>query len=75
MIRFWDGFLSALAAIITLVLIGYPLWVTVSGLLAGLLPVWGWGPVLGLGFVGLVMIAAFLRKAARGIHPMRDRRR
>lgn len=75
MIRYWDGFLSALGAILTLILIGVPLWGAVLALRAGLLPVWGWGPVVGLGFVGLVMVGAFLRKAGRGVHPLRDRRR
>jgi hypothetical protein len=75
MIRFWDGFLSALGAILTVILIGVPLWGAVLSLRAELLPVWGWGPVVGLGFVGLVMAGAFLRKAGRGVHPLRDRRR
>lgn len=75
MIRFWDGFLSALGAVVTLFLIGVPVWGTVLALRAGIMPVWAWAAVVGLGFVGLVMVGAFLRKAGRGIHPLRDRRR
>lgn len=75
MIRFWDGFLSALGAILTLTIVGVPLWGAVVALRAEILPVWAWGPVVALGFVGLVMVGAFLRKAGRGIHPLRERRR
>ena len=75
MIRFWDGFLSALGALFTLILIGVPLWGAVFALRAESLPIWAWAPVVGLGFVGLVMVGAFLRKAGRGIHPLRERRR
>ncbi len=75
MIRYWDGLLSALGAVLTLFLIGVPVWGTVMALRAEILPVWAWAAVVGLGFVGLVMVGAFLRKAGRGVHPLRDRRR
>ena len=75
MIRIWDGFLSAFGAILTFLLIGVPIWGAVVALRAELMPGWEWGAVVGLGFVGLVMVGAFLRKAGRGIHPLRDRRR
>jgi len=74
-IRFWDGFLSALGAVFIVLLIGVPLWGAVIALRAELLPLWAWVAVVGLGFVGLVMVGAFLRKAGRGIHPLRERRR
>lgn len=75
MIRVWDGFLSGLCALVTLVLIGLPLWAAYRAVTAHLVPVWFWAPLVILGFLGLIMVAAFGRKAFRGVHPMRDRRR
>ncbi len=75
MIRAWDGFLSGLAALLTAAIIGVPLWGAYRSVMAGLLPFWGWVPMAGLGFVGIVMTGAFLRKAGRGVHPLRERRR
>ena len=75
MIRFWDGLLSGLAAFVTAGVIGVPLWGAFRAVRADLIPVWGWGPMVLLAFVGVVMVGSFLRKAGRGVHPMRDRRR
>ena len=75
MIRVWDGFLSGLCVLITAVTIGAPLWGAYRALRADLVPAWVWAPAVFLGFIGVVMIGAFLRKAARGIHPLRERRR
>ena len=75
MIRVWDGFLSALCAVITMAVIGVPLWGAVRSVQTGLIPMWTWASIVGLGLVGVVMLYAFLRKAARGVHPLRDRRR
>lgn len=75
MIRVWDGFLSAICAVITLALIGTPLWAAVSAVRASLVPAWVWAPIVLMAFVGVVMIAAFARKAVRGIDPLRERRR
>lgn len=75
MIRFWDGFLSGLAALATAGVIGVPLWGAFHAVRADMIPVWGWGPMGLLAFVGVVMVGSFLRKASRGVHPMRDRRR
>lgn len=75
MIRVWDGFLSGLAALVTAMVIGVPLWGTFRAVRADLVPVWVWGPLVCLAFVGVVMVGSFLRKAGRGVHPMRDRRR
>ncbi len=72
MIRLWDGFLSGVAAVLTLAIVGVPAWGAVRALRADLLPVWGWGPVV---LLGAVMALSFLRKAGRGVHPLRDRRR
>ena len=75
MIRLWDGFLSVIAALLTVGIIGVPVWGAVMAVRAGLIPVWGWGPLVLLGAAGLVMALSFLRKASRGVHPLRDRRR
>lgn len=75
MIRIWDGFLSGLCAIATVGLIGLPLWAAVRAVRGNLVPVWFLGPMVLLGFVGVVMVAAFGRKAFRGVDPLRDRRR
>lgn len=75
MIRIWDGFLSLLAALITAGIIGVPLWGAFLAVRNDLLPGWSWGPLVALGLVGMIMTLAFLRKAGRGVHPMRERRR
>ena len=75
MIRIWDGFLSLLAALLTGTIIGVPLWGTYLAIRNGLVPGWVWVPLVLLALVGLVMVFAFLRKAGRGVHPMRERRR
>lgn len=75
MIRFWDGLQSLGAACLTVALIGVPIWGCVEALQLSLIPVWAWAGVVGLGFVGILMTLSFLRKAARGIHPARERRR
>lgn len=71
----WDGFLSLLAAIATVFVCGVPVWFTYAAIDAGLAPTWVWAAVVGLGFVGIVMTFAFLRKMANGVAPSRDRRR
>lgn len=75
MIRFWDGFLSAVAALLTATIIGVPAWGAGLALRADLVPAWGWAPLILLGAAGAVMVLSFLRKAARGVHPLRERRR
>lgn len=75
MIRVWDGFLSGLCALATTVLIGSPLWAAFLAVRSDLVPVWFWGPMGLLGLIGVILVAAFGRKALRGVHPMRDRRR
>lgn len=75
MIRIWDGFLSVLAAVLTAVIVGVPLWGAYLSIQSDLLPLWTVGPMAGLAIVGLIMMGAFLRKAGRGVHPLRERRR
>lgn len=71
----WDVFLSLLAAIATLVICGIPAWFTYQSITLGLAPLWAWIGVIGLGFVGILLTMSFLRKAADGISPSRERRR
>ncbi|MEM6385722.1 MAG: hypothetical protein AAF718_05745 [Pseudomonadota bacterium] len=71
----FDGILSAFAALVALIVIGVPVWGAFLALRAELLPVWGWGPLVLLSAAGLVMVLSFLRKAGRGVHPLRERRR
>lgn len=75
MIRLWDGFLSVFAAVLTGAIIGVPAWGAVRALQTDLIPVWGWAPLVLLGAAGVVMVLSFLRKASRGVHPLRERRR
>ncbi len=70
-----DGAASALAALATLVICGLPCWFTYLAIEAGVAPTWAWGAILALGGIGLLMTAAFVRKALAGIAPSRDRRR
>ncbi|MXQ07767.1 hypothetical protein GQ651_07900 [Alphaproteobacteria bacterium GH1-50] len=70
-----DGFLSLIAALVALSVVGLPIWAAVTALLSDLVPVWVWGPVVLLGGMGGIIAASFARKAVRGVHPMRDRRR
>lgn len=75
MIRLWDGFLSVIAALLTAAILGVPLWGAFRAVRAELIPLWSWGPMVLLGLAGAIMVASFGRKAIRGVHPMRDRRR
>ena len=75
MIRIWDGFLSSLCAAITASAIGAPLWAAYRAVDTGLVPTWMWAPMIVLGFIGVILLLAFLRKAFRGVHPLRERRR
>lgn len=70
-----DGAKSLLAACATVAITGLPSWFTAQAILAGVAPAWAWGAVVALGAVGLLMTFAFLRKAAQGVSPSRDRRR
>lgn len=75
MIRVWDGVLSGLAALVTAGVVGVPVWAAAPALRADLIPAWGWLPVGLLGAAGLLMVLSFFRKAGRGVHPLRERRR
>lgn len=71
----WDGLLSLLAALATIVIVGVPLWGTHMAIDSALLPVWAYLPMAGLLVVGGIMVIAFLRKASGGVAPLRDRKR
>jgi len=73
--KLWDGFLSLLAAIATVAICGVPSWFTYQAIIAKIAPTWAWAGVAALGGVGIIMTLAFLRKAAGGISPSRDRPR
>ncbi len=73
--RIWDGFLSLIAAIATVAICGVPAWFTYKAIDAGLAPVWVWAAVAALAGVGVIMTLAFLRKAASGVSPSRERPR
>lgn len=71
----WDGFLSLLAAAATIMICGISVWFTYQSISAGTAPTWAWIGVVGPGFVGILMTFSFLRKAADGVSPSRERRR
>ncbi len=75
MIRLWDGFLSLLAALLTLVVTGIPSWGAFLAVRSNLLAWWAWPPLVVLALIGIVITLSFLRKAGRGVHPLRERRR
>jgi len=72
---FLDGLASVLAAIATLVICGLPCYFTYIAIQSEVAPWWAWFSIAALGGVGVIMIFAFLRKAAGGIAPSRERRR
>ena len=73
--RFFDGLQSALAVFVTLFVTGVPIFGTVQAIRYGFMPPWAWAAVVGLGLVALIMTLSLGRKAIRGVHPLRDRRR
>jgi len=75
MTRILDGLASLAAALVALAATLPCAWFTVASVRAGTAPLWGWAPAVILAALGLVLGAAFLRKALRGIAPSRDRAR
>ena len=73
--RFADGVASLAAAIAALGLTMPPVWFTHLAIRADLAPVWGYVPAGLLAVVGIIMGAAFVRKASNGIAPSQDHRR
>ncbi len=71
----WDGMVSAAAAIAALAICGVPSWFTFRAIQGGLAPNWVYAFVAVLAAIGIVLGVAFLRKAAGGIAPSRDRQR
>lgn len=73
--HFLDGTASVFAALFTLIVCGIPAWFTYQATQANVAPQWALIAVAALGGIGLILTFAFLRKAAKGIAPSRDRRR
>ena len=70
-----DGIASILAALATFAICGGPAWFTYLAIQANIAPWWAWFFIAALAGVGLIMTFAFLRKAAQGVAPSRERRR
>lgn len=70
-----DGATSVLSAVATAAVCGLPCWFTWKAIEAGVAPVWAWAAIAALGFIGLIMVVAFLRKGFNGVAPTRERRR
>ncbi len=71
----WDGFLSLLCAVATIVICGVPGWYAHVAISNGLAPQWVYVSVFGLGFCAVLLTLSFLRKASAGVAPSRERRR
>ena len=74
-VHLWDSAVSAVTAVAAIAICGVPSWFTFRAIQGGLAPVWAYGFVAVLAGVGIILGVAFLRKAAGGISPARDRRR
>ncbi len=72
---FLDGLASVLAALATIAVCGVPSWFTYKAIQADVAPTWAYAAVAALAGVGLIMTFAFVRKAAQGVAPSRERRR
>ena len=72
---FLDGLASVLAALATFAICGLPSWFTYQAIKANAAPWWAWFSVVALAGVGFVLTIAFLRKAAGGVAPTRERKR
>ena len=75
LVHILDGAKSLLAAAATVAICGGPSWFTHVAIREGAAPFWAYGFAAALAGVGLIMTLAFLRKAAGGIAPSRDRAR
>lgn len=72
---FLDRVASVFACLFTLAVCGGPAWFSHVAIREGLVPMWGYGFIAVLVGIALILAFAFLRKAARGIAPSRQRRR
>ena len=71
----WDGFLSLIAAVLSVIVTLIPAWYAHMAIDSGLAPQWIYIAIAGLVFVGCVMCFAFLRKTKDGVSPLRERKR
>ena len=75
MLRFWDGFLSVLAGLFTIVVCGIPAWFAFRAIQEGIAPTWVYAPIAGLAVICVILAYAFVSKGFRGVAPSRSRRR
>ncbi len=75
MLRLWDGFLSVLAAVVTISVCGIPAWFTFKAIQAEIAPTWVYIPLAGLAGICAILTYAFVTKGLRGVSPSRSRRR
>ena len=75
MIRFWDGLMSFLAAVLALAVSLVPAWFAHLAIDAGIAPKWGYAFVALLIIIALLAAFEFFRKARRGVSPSRLRAR
>ncbi len=75
LVHLWDSAVSAMAGAASLAICGVPSWFTFRAIQGGLAPTWAYGFVAVLAGVGVILAAAFGRKAIEGVGPGRDRRR
>ncbi|MEP2920201.1 hypothetical protein [Sulfitobacter sp.] len=71
----FDGLLSLIAFVLTVVAFGAPAWATHSAVTYGLVSAWIYLPTVGMLYVGANLAIAFLRKALDGVSPLRTRKR
>lgn len=70
-----DSIASVLAALATVAICGGPAYFTYLAIQSDVAPQWAYVSIAALAGIGLILTFAFLRKAAKGIAPSRERRR
>jgi len=73
--QIWDGFLSVLAGLFTIVVCGIPAWFAFRAIQEGIAPNWVYAPIAGLAVICVILTYAFVTKGLRGVSPSRSRRR
>lgn len=72
---FFDRAASFVAALLTCVVCGVPVWGTIAAARYGIMPTWAYVPAGLLAVIGGILTVAFVRKGLAGIAPTRQRRR
>ena len=70
-----DGFLSFVSALMAFAIVGPVVWFAFQGTRSGAAPAWLYAPIIVLAVLLILLIAALMRKAVKGISPVRERRR